>query len=483
MNSVSFLWHDYETFGIDPRTDRPAQFAAVRTDAELNEIGTPINILCQPAPDYLPSAQSCLITGITPQQCLQQGLPEHQFAEQLHAALAQPDTIGVGYNSIRFDDEFTRFLFWRNLIDPYGREWQNGCSRWDLLDVVRMFYALRPDGIVWPQVDGKPSFRLELLTAANGIAHEAAHDALSDVRATVALARLLRQHNPRLFDFALSLRKKDRVAEELGLPAAPQHARPFVHVSGMYPAERGCLAMLWPLASRPGNRNEILAWDLRHDPSELALLDATTIRQRLFTPAAELPPGMQRLPIRPIALNKSPMVLRWRHALVPQLEQRWQFDVEQHLRHAAMARDLPDMSAIWAEVYARPAATGPAPDVDGDLYGGFLGNGDRHKLDELRQLPGEALAHQRISFEDDRLHELLFRYRARNFPDSLNAEETLQWQEHCCARLLEGTGNARTVDALLEELDTLQTRQDLTARQQKLLDQLHAYAEDIVPQD
>ncbi|RYE98071.1 MAG: exodeoxyribonuclease I, partial [Oxalobacteraceae bacterium] len=191
MSPHTFLWHDYETFGATPRRDRPAQFAAIRTDAELNEIGEPIMLYCQPANDFLPDPESCLITGILPQHCLEHGVPEHEFARQIEAAFSQPDTIGVGYNTIRFDDEVTRYLFWRNLIDPYAREWQHNCGRWDLLDVVRMVHALRPDGIVWPtRDDGKPSFKLEHLSAANGLVHEAAHDALSDVRATIALARL-----------------------------------------------------------------------------------------------------------------------------------------------------------------------------------------------------------------------------------------------------------------------------------------------------
>ena len=477
----TFLWHDYETFGINPRSDRPAQFAAIRTDADLNEIGEPINILCQPAPDYLPSPGSCLITGITPQQCLQQGLPEWQFARTIHEAMAQPGTIGVGYNTIRFDDEFTRFLFWRNLIDPYGREWQNECGRWDLLDVVRMTYALRPQGIEWPVIDGKPSFKLEHLSAANGLVHEAAHDALSDVRATIALARLLREKQPRLFEFALGLRRKDRVASELGLPATQQTAQPFLHVSGMVPAERGCLTLMWPLASHPTNRNELLAWDLRHDPSELALLDAEAIRQRLFTRSDALPAGVQRLPIKSIHLNKSPMVVRNLRTLSPEMAARWQFELEPQLQHAVLARDLPDMSAIWAQVFTRPAA-GTAVDVDGDLYGGFLGNGDRRKLDELRQLSPAQLATSRSSFEDERLPELLFRYRARNFPDTLTPEEAGQWQEHCTARLLDGEGGARSVDALLAELDELQ-QQDLAPESMQVLEQLYEYAEMVVPQD
>jgi exonuclease I len=264
----TFFWHDYETFGAQPRYDRPAQFAGIRTDAELNEIGEPVMWYCQPAGDYLPDPQSCLITGITPQQCLEQGMPEAQFAARIEAELAQAGTVGVGYNTIRFDDEITRFMFWRSLIDPYAREWQNGCGRWDLLDVVRMVYALRPEGIVWPKKeDGSPSFKLEDLARANGLLHEKAHDALSDVRATIGLARLIRKVQPRLFDFAFALHKKDRVLQEMGLPADAAHARPFLHVSGMIRPERGCITVMWPLATHPTNKNEIICWDLTQDPS------------------------------------------------------------------------------------------------------------------------------------------------------------------------------------------------------------------------
>jgi exodeoxyribonuclease-1 len=147
VSNHTFLWHDYETFGAVPRRDRPAQFAAIRTDADLNEIGEPIMLYCQPAPDFLPDPQSCLITGITPQHCLEARRAGTRVRRTICEAFSEPGTIGVGYNTIRFDDEVTRFLFWRNLIDPYAREWQNGCGRWDLLDVVRMTYALRPDGI------------------------------------------------------------------------------------------------------------------------------------------------------------------------------------------------------------------------------------------------------------------------------------------------------------------------------------------------
>ena len=483
MISHTFLWHDYETFGLNTRRDRPAQFAGIRTDAELNEIGEPVMLYCQPANDYLPDPASCLITGITPQHCLQHGLPEHAFAAQIEQLLAQPGTIGVGYNTIRFDDEVTRFMFWRNLIDPYGREWQNDCGRWDLLDVVRMAYALRPEGIVWPIKHdgphvGKPSFTLQDLTRANGLVHEAAHDALSDVRATIALARLIRTAQPRLFDFCLGLHKKDRVAAELGLPASPQHAVPFLHVSGMFPSEKGCLAVMWPLATHPNNKNELLAWNLAHDPSELPLLDVATLRQRLFSKTADLPQGVQRLPMKSVHLNKSPMVVRKLATLTPQMAVKWGIDMQAALRNAEKARDLPDMSAIWPEVFQRQQEA--APDVDEDLYGGFIGNADRRRLNQLLALSPAELAHERTGFDDPRLKTLLFRYRARNFPNTLTPEESARWEAHRAARLLDGEGGARNVDALFAAIDTLAETAD--ERGEAVLGALYDYAEAIAPE-
>ena len=415
----TFLWHDYETFGVEPRRDRPAQFAAIRTDADLNEIAEPLMIYCQPANDYLPNPEACLITGITPQACLHQGLPEFEFAARIEAAFSVPGTVGVGYNTIRFDDEVTRFLFWRNLIDPYAREWQNDCGRWDLMDVARMAYALRPEGIQWPsKADGSPSFKLEHLTQANGLQHEAAHDALSDVRATIALARLIKRQQPRLFDFAFSLHKKDRVAQELGLPTALAQAKPFLHISGSTPAARGCLAMLQPLATHPGNKNEVICWDLAHDPSELASLDVETAKMRLFTRKSELPEGMNRLPLVTVALNKSPMVVGNLKTLRPEMAERWGVNLAQGQAFAAAAQALPDLSHLWRSLYAR-APEAPV-DVDESLYAGFLTPADRRRLHHLRSLSSEELALDRTGFDDPRLADLVFRYRARNFPTTLS---------------------------------------------------------------
>ena len=470
----TFLWHDYETFGLNPRRDRPAQFAAIRTDAELNEIGEPLMTYCQPAPDFLPDPQACLLTGITPQQCLEHGVPEHLFAASIHQALSANNTIGVGYNTIRFDDEVTRFLFWRNLIDPYGREWQNGCGRWDILDMVRAAYALRPEGITWPtHPDGRPSFKLEHLTQANGIGHEAAHDALSDVRATIALARLIRERQPKLFDFCFSLCRKDRVAEEIGWPTQ----RPLLHITGMGSVERGCLMVVWPLAMHPSNRNEIIVWDLMRDPAELMSLDAAAIRLRMFTRTDALPEGVSRLPVKTIHLNKSPIVINQLKTLSPVMAQRWGVEMETVLRHVEEAAALPDMTALWSEVFARTNET--VFDVDEALYSGFIGGGDRRWLEELRAMTPMKLAAARPTFRDERLEELVFRYRARNFPETLSAEESAEWNADRVARLLDDAGERRTVAKLREEIAGL--RNDASQRDLDILNAVDAYMQTILP--
>lgn len=470
--ALSFYWHDYETFGLDPRRDRPAQFAGLRTDAELNIIGEPLLQYCQPAPDFLPDPTSCLITGISPQQARRQGVAEAVFFQRIQSELARPGTVGVGYNTLRFDDEVTRFGFWRNLIDPYGREWQNDCGRWDLLDCVRACYALRPEGIVWPQSEGRVSFRLELLTAANGLGHEQAHDALSDVQATIALAQLLRQKQPRLFEFCLKLRQKQVVAGEVDLI----NKRPFLHVSGMFGSERGNLALMAPLAMHPSNKNELIAFDLSQDPAQLYDLDVASLRQRLFTRSADLPAGVTRLGIKTVHLNKSPVLIRDLRVLAPQQAERWGIDLALGQQRAEWLAAQASLGGKLTELYQRPPTMAAVRDVDGDLYGGFIGNGDRKRLDELRQLSPATLAQKTVSFDDGRLEELLFRYRARNYPETLTAAEQQRWSEHCHGRLFD---SEQGLDHWLAELDRLAAEPGVTAQQEALLAELAEYGEQL----
>ena len=423
--SATFYWHDYETFGVDPSRDRPVQFAGLRTDWDLNPVGEPLVVFAAPSREVLPHPEACLVTGITPQRALAEGVPESEFIRLIHAELSQPGTCGVGYNSIRFDDEVSRYTLYRNFYDPYAREWRDGNSRWDLIDVVRMTHALRPEGIEWPTDDqGRPSFRLELLTAANGIEHAAAHDALSDVHATIAMARLVRDRQPRLFEYALKLRDKRFAMEQLDIPAM----RPVLHVSGMFGTARHNIGLIAPLAQHPVNKNEIICYDLAVDPAPLESLNADELAARLFAKSADLPEGEERPGIKTVHLNRSPMLMTPK-LLDPAAAERLGIDGALCRDHLARLRQLPDLVARLQQVYAARSLP-PINDPDRMLYsGGFFSDADRRQMDEVREASPQQLAEQSFVFEDARVPEMLFRYRARNFPDSLDEAEQAQWEE------------------------------------------------------
>jgi exodeoxyribonuclease I len=470
----TLLWYDYETWGTSPAHDRPAQFAALRTTLDLQPVGEPISLFCKPPLDALPHPAACLVTGLVPQVAHAKGLSESAFTARILAQMAQPGTIAVGYNSMRFDAEVTRYSAWRNLHDPYAHEWQHGCGRWDLLDVMRLAHALRPGGLQWPQrADGSglTSFKLTDLTAANGLAHDAAHEALSDVRATLALAAALKTAQPKLFDYAFKLHDKKEVLALLGLPNTPAHAMPFVHVSGRLSAERGHCAIVLPLAQHPRNKNELLCWDLAQHPGVLATLSAPEIRQRLFTPAAELPEGVSRLPIKGVHVNKAPMVVPHLRTLDATQAARWGLDVPLALAHAQAARELPDLSAIWAQVYA-PADEAPARDVEADLYGGFLSNADRGRLERLRMADAATLARGSPDFDDARLEELAFRWRAREHPHTLSEVDQQRWHLHRQQRLLQGVPGWLTLQDYQNQLDDLADRHARDDAAQELLSML-----------
>ena len=342
MSGQSLYWHDYETFGINPASDRPAQFAGVRTDADFNIIAEPDVFYCRQALDSLPHPDACLITGITPQLANAKGVCEAEFFARIHQQLSRPQTCTLGYNNIRFDDEVTRIGLYRNFYDPYAREWQNGNSRWDLLDVIRAAHALRPGGISWPQaevedengvVSQRPSFRLDQLTVANGITHEAAHDALSDVYATIGMAKLLKQAQPKLYEFLWSHRLKAEALQLLQLGSF----KPVVHVSGKYPAAKNCLAVVLPVCKHPTNPNGVMVYDLASDPEAMLSLPAEAIRERIFTAKKDLPEGIERIPLKTVHINKCP-VLAPINVLKPEDLERLHIDLSQCQAHINMAK-------------------------------------------------------------------------------------------------------------------------------------------------
>ncbi|WP_371364988.1 exodeoxyribonuclease I [Pseudomonas sp. QL9] len=467
--NASIFWYDYETTGIDPRRDRPLQVAGIRTDEALNEIEAPLNFYCRPSDDILPHPAACLITGITPQRLEADGLGEAEFMTRLHAELARPGTCVAGYNTLRFDDEVTRYSLYRNFFDPYAREWQGGNSRWDLIDLVRTTFALRPEGIEWPRnEEGVVTLKLERLTEANGIEHGQAHDALSDVRATIALARLVRERQPKLYDYLYRLRSKTAVLDQVRL------LQPLVHVSGRFSAARNFLSVVLPLAWHPRNRNALIVCDLGLDPAPLLDLDGDALRSRLYTRREELAEGELPVPLKLVHVNRCP-VLAPMGVLREADRERLQIDLDGQLQRAELLREN---KSVWqaklASIYAEENFAA-SQDPEQQLYDGFIGDRDRRLCEEVRRAEPARLGKEQWPFDDPRLGELLFRYRARNFPETLSGLEQEQWREFCRCRLsLEEYGAPNTLGSF--EVALAGQLENTGVQGQALLQEWQAYA-------
>lgn len=426
QHQPTFLVHDYETFGIHPAYDRPAQFAGVRTDAEFNIVEEPIVVYCRPADDYLPNPEAVMLTGITPQHALRHGVNEAEFAGRIHDEFSRPATCILGYNNIRFDDEVSRNIFYRNFYDPYAYSWQNKNSRWDLLDVVRACYALRPEGINWPlNDDGLPSFKLEHLTKANDIAHTQAHDAMSDVYATIEMAKLIKRAQPKLFDYLFQLRNKHKVTALIDII----NLTPLVHVSGMFGARRGNTSWIVPLDWHPDNRNAVIVCDLAGDMTPLLDLNADQLRERLYRRREDLATDESPIPLKLVHINKCP-VLAHAKTLSEQNAERLSIDRKRCLVNLQLLRANPQIREKVVALFSQQLDFPAVKDVDGRLYDGFFSDADRSAMNIILNTKPENLPALDLSFNDARIPELLFRYRARNYPATLSESEQLRWLEH-----------------------------------------------------
>ncbi|MFT4928892.1 MAG: exodeoxyribonuclease-1 [Phenylobacterium sp.] len=474
-NQQTIYWHDYETWGAKPKKDRPSQFAGIRTDLDLNIIGEPLVVYCQLANDYLPHPTAALVTGIKPQVTQSQGYIEAEFIAKIHQEFSTPNTCVAGYNNIRFDDEVTRYAFFRNFYDPYAREWQDGNSRWDIIDMVRACYALRPEGINWPlREDGKPSFKLEDLTKANNIEHGNAHDALSDVIATIEVAKLIKSHQPKLYDFLFKLRNKREVAALIDV----YKMTPVMHVSSMISAEHGCTSWVSPIAYHPDNKNAVICYDLMTDPTPLIDLTSEEIKQKLYTKTEDLAEGEERVGLKNIHINKCPVVAPAK-TLIPENAARLNIPREKCLQHLDILKKNPELRDKLAQVFAHSEPMKPETNPDYGLYsGGFTSKGDKAKFDIIHQCAPENLAALDLQFDDPRFVELFFRYKARNYPFSLNEQEQMKWQNYRKEKLMDGKDSPNlTMAEFTIELENMAHEHAEDVEKMGVLEALYKYVQ------
>lgn len=424
MDTKSFFFYDLETSGLDPRADRIMQFAGIRTDLDLNPIDEPVNLLVKLADDTLPSPGAIAVTKITPQMTQQDGLKEAELCRYLVDEIFTPGTCILGFNSVRFDDEFMRCLFWRNFYDPYEWQWKDGRSRWDMLDVIRLTRALRPEGINWPVQDGKKTNRLELITKLNHIEHEHAHDALADVYATVAVAKLIKEKQPDLFNYLFKMRDKKQVAKLINL----ENPKPFVYACGRYPNEFDKTSVAFPIA--PSKNGNVYVWDLRYECKEIAYPKLKELKYNHCPAVAPLSvldkdDGWQKIGLNQEVIEKNFKSL---------LENRTKLD--EYLGQDE--KEFPE-----------------AVDPESALYDGFLDDKDRNLCGLVRTANKDQLADLHPEFIDERLDPLLLHYKAKNFPESLSEQEQSEWEKYRLDRL------NRQVGPFMKGIEELKSRNDI----------------------
>ena len=480
----TFFFYDLETSGFSPRKDRIMQFAGQRTDMNLNKIGEPVDILVCLNDDVLPSPEALLVTGISPQKTVDEGYTEAEFARMAAEEFFTEGTIAVGYNSVRFDDEHMRHLFWRNFYDPYEWQWKDGRSRWDLLDVVRMVRALRPDGINWPFMENEngeqiAANKLELLTKLNGIEHENAHDAMSDVDGLIDVAKLLRQEQPQIFDYLLKIRGKAEAQKLVNL----ENPQPFVYTSGRLDSEYEKTIVAFPVVPAP-NRN-VVVWDTRFDATEFLQLSADELAAKLFATWEERQAeGFVPVPAKVLQNNKCPAVAPF-GVLTDENKQRLDFNEAKIKKHIKILKQNPHFVENLRTAFENKAkvyeARKPASEKvekanpEAQIYGGFLPDGDRQKVEAVRNADTRKLADFHPEFADERLPELLLHYKARSFPKTLSADEKQVWEEWRAEQI------ARQTPAFLEELQQIAAREDLTKDEEFILEEMKLWFEGVTP--
>lgn len=448
FNKKTILWHDYETFGTDPKLDRPSQFAGIRTDEDLNIIEEPLNFYCKPANDFLPNPMACHVTGVTPQDAYNKGVPEYEFIDRIHKEMSRSNTCNVGYNSIAFDDEVTRFTLYRNFFDPYAREWQNGCSRWDVMNMFRVVALTKPETLNWPRKeDGSISFRLEELSVANGIVHDNAHDALADVYATIGLAKIIKDKQPKLYNYLFNLRSKQEVSKVL------KEQQMLVHIDSVYSGVKEFAAIVYPICIGNNhskmNNNDVILVDLgREDFMDWIELPIDEIQSRLFSKKDELEEkGLKRPGFNKIAINKCPTIATYK--VVPQDKlHALGINLETCQTNLNYIKQNPQISEKLSTLFVSEFP--PVNDPDCSLYNGFIQKKDRSTLDYIRINQNFNID---LKFDDNKFHEMLFRYKARNFPSQLSDIELNRWEDYRLDRIK--NGGSLTLNEFKEEVENM----------------------------
>ena len=474
---MQILWYDYETSGRDAAVDRPVQLGWQVTDPGMEPVADAESLLVRLPDDVLPSPGAMLVHQILPDVHQRDGISEAELAKHLEQLIA-PRTLVAGYNSRGFDDKFTQHIFYRCLRDPYAWQYADGRGRFDLYPVVLTYFVLAPESIRWPEDhDGRPRFKLDRIGPLNQLDQglKRAHDASSDAAVTARLARQLALHDPDLFATCLKRIDKHFVTDQI---RADGRSEGFLEVTSFAGWDQGFVRDLWIPFRLSERSNDYVAFDLNYDPQQV-MTNLIGLVERYSIDRSELRKQVRAMGIHTIRINAQPMLFR-RATLEPHIKSRLEafgrdevrqnqhLDVWQHIQESPAFKQLYQL-AVQVLVETEQALP---DDVDFGLYAGkFLSTHDKDLLASLPLMDPEALSQWTQSFDDPRYDTLLFRYRARNFPQSLTQSEWKLWQKTRREKLMGVHSTKTQASRVQDELVAITQRTDLEPHQIEQLEQ------------
>lgn len=459
------VFYDYETSGLSRSFDQVFSFGAVVTDENFNLIEDPIELHCRPRPDILPSPKAMLVNRLDLEMLSSNGLTEYEFARRIHDVFTkETNTCIFGYNSKKFDDSFTEFLFYRNLLPPYEWRFRNGNSSADLIELFRFAHSFgRLGGLSCLDENNRLSFKLEDLAKRNLTDISIAHDALSDAMTTQRLCKELKSRSTKLFEFGLGMRSFNRANEEL------VKRKQFLHSDVSYGAEKNNLALLTFIANHPHIPKRVIAWRLDKDPREVFALSIDDLKadRKLRFDA-----GFVELKV-----NRGPMIVAHNEAFSSQLigfdhaEDNFQFVTE----------NLESLQEIASQVNS--SSYSPSEDVDNALYdSSFFDEFDANQryISDFHEAPNSFNLGK---FTNSRFTKLGLRIRARNMPEHLTETQKVRFKQFVADRLSsENSLGWRTAKEFYEEIAEIKELENIASDDLEIIDKLCDYAKTILPQ-
>lgn len=465
----TFLFYDLETTGLNKAFDQILRFAAIRTDMAFHEIDRH-ELSVRLRPDVIISPRAIMTHRIPVAESLQ-GIPEYDAVLQIHKWMNAPRTISLGYNTLGFDDEFLRFSFHRNLLPPYTHQYANGCRRMDILPYTVIYRLYSEETLTWPEIDGRPTLKLEHLSEANNLASGPAHDAMVDVKATVALAELLSKEQ-KIWKFLSGYFDKRIDTERIDeLPPASRNISGSHQLGLLVSHEMGkenfYQAPVISIGSSIPYSNQTL-W-LRLDLPELQATTPETVsdsswvvRKRMGEPPFILPPHdryWQRI------TNERRDFARQNIAWISS--------------HPELFREIID--------YHRSFQYPEIPDLDPDaaLYQmGFLSSREEALCRRFHEAPFHEKTKMIDQFPRTETRNLAIRILMRNHPGDIAESDKSQWERYMKRvnpkeekdALVDYRGEKRiTPEAALTEIASIRREGAIDNEQRRLLEELENY--------